>query len=119
MNIRYSIYSYEFLTNLNKLNLIYMENEFWWDEWEVLHPKLKISQVDKDLIHNLICHIIQQTRIDTLRQVLPNKVDVRWNEAESPISIARESGNYGRNECIEDIEDKAKELWGIDLTKLN
>lgn len=66
---------------------------------------------------DFIKKLLQQTRLDTLRQVLPEKLDVRGDDTKNPISIARESGNYGRNECIEEIEQKAKEIWGFDIEK--
>lgn len=59
--------------------------------------------------------VINQIRQDTLRQVLPEKQDICWSELNDKEIIARECEKYGGNEMIDKIQNKAKELWGIEL----
>lgn len=57
-----------------------------------------------------IDNLVSQTRQDTLRQVLPKIM-------ETPSAYPWEGVSAGHNQCREDIKDKAKEIWGIDLSK--
>jgi hypothetical protein len=54
--------------------------------------------------------VINDIRQDTLRQVLPDIM-------ETPSAYPWEGVSAGHNQCREDIIDKAKEIWGIDLSK--
>ena len=56
----------------------------------------------KEEINNLIL----QTRQDTLRQVLPKQM-----------GQSTTSYGFGVDDMIEEIKTKAKEIWGIDLSK--
>jgi hypothetical protein len=61
---------------------------------------------------NIIRKVILQTRQDTLRQVLPmyDAGPFDYDEYLGGMSV-------GHNDCIEKIEQKAKEIWGIDFNK--
>ena len=72
-------------------------------EIDELIKKLRVELTD-EIMERVVKPIIQQTREDTLRQVLPEK--------------GQNSLGYGLgyDTCIDDIQNKAKEIWGIDLT---
>lgn len=78
-------------------------------------PELKdfIQQIRQDTIKEMesnlfLKDIVTKTRIDTLRQVLPEKL------GESTTSYG-----FGCDDMIKRIIDKAKEIWGIKLNNLN
>lgn len=70
-------------------------------------------------VTRILENMTKEIRLDTLRQVLPKKEWFIYLQ-ESLDDLSREqleenSVRVGINTCIDKIEAKAKELWGIDL----
>ena len=94
-----------------------MDNDKLWADW---HGKLdRIADGTAGGQMKNFDDFIQEIRLDTLRQVLPKKEWFIYLQ-ESLDDLSREqleenSVRVGINTCIDKIEAKAKELWGIDL----
>ena len=86
----------------------------WYEEWELLYPELDISQANKDSIQNVMCHIIQETKEEVLKELLCHHEQTRWAKDD----IETESWkwyNAGYDDAIQDLKEEVYNKFGIKL----